>query len=368
MSRRTKLIGFAVLLVAAIGAAAALFATEDEPGRFPDANELSLTQLIGQRIVTGYIGTTPPQTILDAVEEGRVGGVTLYANNAPTPTDARNAIKKLNEAAEDGDQPPPFLLIDQEGGTVKRFQSLPPDRSASGIGESNNVAAIAKAEGLATGGALRALGFNVNLAPVVDVPATSKSFLGVRGYSTNRRTVATAGCAFARGLKSGGVAAVFKHFPGIGHSPIDTDRGVVAVEASRRELLADLAPYRRCPRTPDMVMLSNASYPDLQISTPSALSERTYELLRSTGFRGLTIGDAFSGPAMAAESDAPLRALEAGLDIVLFGQSEPLALQTHATLLAAAQAGRLAESDLRREVRAILRLKRELGDNRYVKD
>ncbi|MGB0872363.1 MAG: glycoside hydrolase family 3 N-terminal domain-containing protein [Solirubrobacterales bacterium] len=354
------ILGVACIL-ALVAVVAYVVARDNGPKPIPSASSLSLEQLIGQRLVTGYIGTTPPKSILDAVKKGRIGGVTINPNNALTPTDASNAIAKLSDAARSGKQPPLFLIIDQEGGPVKRFPFLPPDRSAAEIGDSIDVKAVAKREGTQTGRALRRIGFNVNLAPVVDVPASAKSFLGTRGFSMNPRVVATAGCAFAEGLQDGGVAAVFKRFPGLGQSSIDTDRGVVEVTAAERRLLADLAPYRRCPRTPEMVLFSNASYPALDIDTPSALSPKTYDLLQATGFRGLKLGDAFGTPALIAIPDAPLRALRAGLDIVMFGQDEPLAIQAHADLLESATTGELNMSDLRRDAEAILRLKRQLN-------
>ncbi len=344
-----------------VAVVAYLVVREDGPKPVPSTSSLSLEQLIGQRLATGYIGTTPPKSILDAVKQGKVGGVEITANNALTPTDARNAIEKLSDAARSGDQPPLFFFIDQEGGPVKRFPFLPPDRSAVEIGDSNDVKSVAKREGTETGRALRRVGFNVNLAPVVDVPGTAESFLGTRGFSMNPRIVATAGCAFAEGLQAGGIAAVFKRFPGLGQSSIDTDRGVVEVTATKRQLLSDLAPYRRCPRTPDMVLFSNASYSALGIDTPSALSPKTYDLLQATGFRGLKLGDAFETPALIAIPNAPLRALRAGLDIVMFGQAEPMAVQAHADLLESATSGELNLSELRRDAEAILRLKRQLS-------
>ena len=74
-----------------------------------------------------------------------------------------------------------------------------------------------------TGDALRALGINVDLAPVADVAGPTASFLGTRTFSDSPDTVAQAACGFASGLAQGGVGATLKHFPGLGRAPGNTD-------------------------------------------------------------------------------------------------------------------------------------------------
>jgi beta-N-acetylhexosaminidase len=197
----------ALAITGAVVAAVALASGDKEsaapvPAR-SSASALTTTQLVGQRITTGYVGTTPPRSVLRAVRAGRIGGVILFTNNMPSTAVAKRAITKLQSWAKAGGQPPIFVMIDQEGGIVQRLPQIPPNRSPQQIGRSEDPEVLARAEGQNTGRALKKLGFNVNLAPVVDIAKVRNSFLGNRSYGSSAAVVANAGCGFARGNEEG---------------------------------------------------------------------------------------------------------------------------------------------------------------------
>jgi len=284
------------------------------------AERMSNAQLVGQRIVTGYVGTTPPRTVLRAARSGRVGGVILFTNNMPTPAVARRAIDRLQKWAKVGGMPPLWIMIDQEGGIVQRLPQLHPTKSPAQIGRSANPAASARAQGRATGRDLHRYGFNVNLAPTVDVVKVKHSFLMDRSYSSSARISADAGCAFAAGNERNGVAATFKHFPGLGRAGADTDFNDVTIGATRDQLDADSRPYRQCPDAMSFVMISSARYPKLGLRRPSSLERKTYKLLAETGFKGLTITDALETPQFGVDANTARSAIRAGADVLLWGQ------------------------------------------------
>lgn len=321
---------------------------------------ISLERAIGQRLVTGYHGAKPPASVLRAVATGRVGGVILFGENVPTLAAARSAIRALKGAAAAGGQPDLFVMIDQEGGEIKRLPTLPPDVSPAQIGAAKSVANKAKAEGMRTARGLRALGVNVDLAPVADVPAASSSFLGTRAFSRTPAIVARGACGFASGLVRGGVAGTLKHFPGLGRARGNTDLMPITVTADKAALKADLAAYDRCAKDVPMVMIASASYPALGIDGPAVLSGRTYRLLMATGFRGLTISDAFDTPAIANETRPALAALKAGVDLLLYGPDETGAQRAYVRLLADAGDGHLSRSTLRATAARILAFKQAL--------
>ena len=91
--------------------------------------------------------------------------------------------------------------------------------------------------------------------------------------------VADAACAFAEGLNAGGVAAAFKHFPGLGRARANTDLQRVRVNATEAQLRADLEPYRHCAAQDRLTMVASATYPKLGISSPAVLNRRAYDLL-----------------------------------------------------------------------------------------
>ena len=105
-------------------------------------------------------------------------------------------------------------------------------------------------QGRATGSALRGLGFNVDFAPVADVPLHTSSFMYIAGrtfskYPTKASRLAN---AFAAGLESEDIAPTMKHFPGIGRTRHNTDLYVVTIRASKATLASGLSRTRRPSR------------------------------------------------------------------------------------------------------------------------
>src|SRR2546426_1532787 len=122
-----------------------------------------------------------------------------------------------------------LVVADQEGGSVKTLPRLPPRSSARAVRSK----AQAFDSGVATGRALRRIGVDVALGPVLDLPDGP---LGARQFRAP-----LFGVAFARGLAAGGAGACVKHFPGLGSLAFSTDDRPYGVGRVRE---GDLAPYR----------------------------------------------------------------------------------------------------------------------------
>jgi beta-N-acetylhexosaminidase len=213
----------------------------------------------------------------------------------------------------DRDEPRPrgaLAYADQEGGTVKTFPSIPPWKGAAEIRSK----AEAYAAGVATGSALRTVGVDVDLGPVLDL---ADGPLGSRQFSSP-----FFGVAFARGLVAGGAAACVKHFPGLGPLPFSTDERLY-VHGRLRE--ADLAPYRAAIEAGvPCVMVGHGIYANVG-PRRAALEPAAYRLLRSLGFDGVAITDSLG---VLGSELAPLwavEAVEAGADLVLFPKAEDAA-------------------------------------------
>lgn len=329
-----------------------------------DVSSLDDERLVGAHLVAGYWGTTVPEALLEHVKSGRVAGVVFYSVNFANEQEASKATAAVHAAALDGGLPPPLTLVDQEGAAVKRFPDLPPKRTPESMGESKNVASDAEAEGLATGEALAALGFNVDLAPIADVDRYKKDeFLAGRSFGADPDVVAAGVCGFARGLEQAGVASVLKHFPGLGSARSDSDTAVVSIEAPNRTLKKDLAAYNECADESTFVMLSNAYYPALGIKRPAMLDARTYSLLEQTGFDGLTISEAFNTPSIDQTDRAAIKAVNAGLDVVLLGGPVSLEESPYDDQLEVALGnGELDRAALERSAERIFALRRGLAE------
>ena len=203
---------------------------------------------------------------------------TVVVSGLPAPPGVGGVI--VRRADIDDEWPAnAIVFVDQEGGTVKRFPDLPPAHAASWYRKT----ADAFLAGRATGRALRRAGVDVDLAPVLDSPDGP---LGSRHF---RRP--ELGVAFARGLAAGGAGACAKHFPGLGSTAINTDfRPHVDGVVRERELAGFRAAIRAGV---PCVMTSHAFYPSIGRFRAS-LEPKTYRLLRSFGFRGVTITDSLS--------------------------------------------------------------------------
>ena len=227
----------------------------------------------------------------------------------------------------DRDAPRPagtLVFVDQEGGEVRAFPSLPPARSAARIASAGE----AFASGRATGRALRATGVHVDLAPVLDEPDGP---LGARHFDRPEY-----GVAFARGLAAARAGACVKHFPGLGSAPVSTDErphvNAVVRESEVRAFRSAVAAGVPC------VMTGHAFYRRLGRFRAS-LEPRTYRLLRSLGFEGVAITDSLN---IVGKTPAhwPTRAIRSGADLLLF-TSPVAARRAIAQLLPLARRGEL---------------------------
>jgi beta-N-acetylhexosaminidase len=225
-------------------------------------------------------------------------------------------------------------------------------------------AAEAGAEGARTAAYLRGLGIDVDLAPVLDTPASSSSFLGSRAFSGDPRLNAQLGTAFLRGLQRAGVAATAKHFPGLGTAPANTDISNVVLTTPVRVLDARLLPFERAVGAGvDLVMVSNAAYRAYDpTGAPADLSRPivTGLLRHSLGFRGVVITDAMEAPGPSSRAGAAVAALAAGDDILLYTKEIDSA-NAFAQVVAAATSGALPAGVLEESAARIEALKRRLA-------
>lgn len=298
--------------------------------------------MAGQRLVV-RTDAEPDRKLLARARSGGIAGVIVFPGADQGEPAVRQGIQRLQEAAAAGGQPPLLVATDQEGGAVKRFLEAPPQRSPVQLAEFGD-AGDAKLEGKATGNFLSHLGINVDLAPVLDVPASSDSVISLRAFGTDPGQVSELGLAFAAGLAKVGVLATAKHFPGLGRSVLNTDFSPSQVKASRRQLGEDLKPFEAAiAQGVPLIMVGLASYPELGAKGPAALSPEVAEgLLRERlGFDGVSISDDLEAGAVAATQAAPRAAIAAagaGVDLLLFaGDAAPGVLDPLARAISSAR-------------------------------
>ncbi len=308
---------------------------------------VALKRLVGQTIVAKLAAKGPDQTLLKRVRKGQVGGVIAFESD---PTKLKTDVQKLQSAASAGKNPPLLVMVDQEGGSVKRLKGGPPDISPADLGKSGSESQ-SKDQGQKTGTYLRGLGVNVDLAPVLDVskPSTA-STIKSRTFGSDPATVTKVGVPFAEGLQAGGVAATAKHYPGLGRATVNTDNGPTAIAATTAELQADLEPFKAAIAAGvKMVMVSTASYPTLGAKKPAAFSPAIVKsLLRDQlGFGGVVITDDLEGDAVTQTLPpivAASAALKAGNDLLLYAKNTAASGNAFNSLVKEVKGGQLDRS------------------------
>jgi beta-N-acetylhexosaminidase len=287
---------------------------------------------IASPLWVGFDGKTLPAALSRWLEAGEVGGVVLFSRNIERPAQVRALCREIRSAAGRRN-PLPLIAVDQEGGRVARlidppFTRFPPARACSLFCCRNE--SVAEAVGAATAAELRAVGIDVNFAPVLDVDSNPRNpVIGDRAFSEEPHTAAALGIAFAKGSLSRGILPVGKHFPGHGDTSADSHEELPVVRAGRQTLLRrELLPFRRAARAGiPALMTAHVMYPALDRALPATLSRKIlHDLLRERlRFRGAVISDALEMKAIADRygiGEAAVLAVTAGCDVVLVCRGE----------------------------------------------
>jgi beta-N-acetylhexosaminidase len=295
--------------------------------------------------------------------------VILYSENIASESQLERLTSSLQAAARAGGNPPLFIGTDQEGGSVKRLPDAPPTLSASQMGASADPFMLAERQGLATGIHLRRVGINLDFAPVSDIPTTADNFLHDRAFGHSQRAVLEGASGFAQGLAEARVAGSAKHFPGLGAAgPQDSDFTLVSIDASKTRLQEAYAPYLAMAQlgslVAPMVMISDASYPSLDSSgMPAALSRKIiHTQLAVAGMsERVTITDDLEVPSTEQYSDAAVKGVLAGEDILMFAQHESGSERAYLAIKSAIARGTIPEGVVLAGATRVIGLKQSLG-------
>ncbi len=259
------------------------------------ANKKSSSQLrenIGQLLIIGFDGTEMSPSLKSLLHQVQPGGVILFARNIVSAQQTH----QLLQACRGQVSTPMFLCVDMEGGLVDRLKKALEPAPAPGQVFATRDRHLYRKHGRVIGEECRALGFNVDFAPVSDLACdASRAVLGSRAVSADPKHTIEYVRGFLRGLKDAGVLGCGKHFPGLGEGRLDSHQELPVIEKSWKRLWAeDLAPYRTLRREFAFVMISHAAYPSVTGEVvPASLSRKwvTEVLRRKIGYQGLVISD-----------------------------------------------------------------------------
>jgi len=332
----------------------------------PRKSAAKLQNRVGQLLIIGFDGTEVSPHLASLLTELQPAGIILFARNIKNPAQTFQLLEDCRAQVST----PLFCCVDMEGGLVDRFRDVlgpaPSPVDVFGTGDRKLFCKHAKI----IGESCRALGFNTDLAPVVDLALdASRSVMSSRAVSADPKRVVAYAREFLAGLHSAGVIGAAKHFPGLGEANLDTHRELPRVQKPWRKLWEeDLYPYRAMRRELPMVLVGHANYPAVtRDQSPASLSRKwiTDVLKRKIGYRGLVLSDDLEmGGVLAAGAieQVTVGHIRAGGDLCLICHREDFVMRGYEALVKSAEDDRRFSQRVAESTARVLAFKKESSE------
>ena len=305
------------------------------------ANKSNSQDEIGQLLIVGFDGTEMTTRLTSLLTRLQPAGVILFARNIKTAEQTSRLLRDCRKCVST----PLFTCVDLEGGRVDRFRDVfGPSPSPADVFATGNRRLFRK-HGQVLGENCRALGFNVDFAPVLDLAfEASRSVMSSRTVSRKPRETVAYAREFLAGLRAARVLGCGKHFPGLGEGTLDSHHDLPVIDKPLKKLLAeDLLPYRLLHASLPLVMISHAAYPQVtRDRTPASLSKVwiTDILRKRIGYRNLVVSDDLEMGGVLSTAPVGTAAVEhirAGGDLCLICHREDYITQAYEELLHAVE-------------------------------
>ncbi len=288
--------------------------------------QYSLELMAGQRLMLGFEGTRFNEDLEHIIRDIKAGGIILFKYNIESPDQLKQLIKECKACAAEWGLPPLFVSVDQEGGTVARlrapFTEFKGNPCINTLDDAEHFARI-------TAGELKGMGFNMNLAPVLDwIPDGVDSIMKERCFKGDVKTVSALGMQVIDTLQHNGIMAVAKHFPGIGRTVKDSHFHLPVLDIDPVTLQkTDMVPFvDAIDHEVTGVMLSHIFYPKLDDQWQASLSRIiARDILRDQlKFDGLVLTDDLDMKAIKMDMKTCIgRILTANIDLALICHKGP---------------------------------------------
>ena len=293
------------------------------------------------------------------------GGYIFFSYNiADSREQMQDYIKSIRRYCNLYGNLQPYLCVDQEGGWVSRLKKLNPKLPSNEmVAKDYDISGAYRLYGEQAAG-MKALGFDMNLAPVVEVcTEDNKEFLDGRSFGSLEQ-VTEYGRACINAYENKGIATVLKHFPG--NTNTDPHTGLPEITLSKSELEKSIEPFRALVKyEPAVVLMSHARTSAVDAGVPACLSKVwVSDILRNQyGYKGLIFSDDIFMGALADNGYPPelaaIRAVEAGVDCIMI--SEKRFAKAGKVLYQRAKEDTAFEQKINEAVKRILKYKIEAG-------
>jgi len=264
-----------------------------------------------------------------------VGSVILFTRNFESVPQLEKLVAEIRAVRK----PPLIVTVDHEGGRVQRFRQgftvLPSNRAIGHVHDVDPEAGrrLAWQCGWLLAAELRAAGIDMSFAPCTDLDYGVSEVIGDRAYHRDPEVVSRLAVACMQGMRTAGMAACAKHFPGHGAVVADSHKALPVDRRPIEDLTDDLLPYRRLIANGlSSIMVAHVLFPEVD-DAPASFSRRWIhqELRWGLGFTGAIFSDDLSMGGAAFAGDVPeraRRALAAGCDVLAVCNDRPAVLAT----------------------------------------
>ncbi len=347
--------------------------------------KLSLEQLVGQLIFAPFNSTYLSsdtdafEELVKLVHESHIGGVIAFGGSEPVPQVMLNntygavilgqpmELASILNRLQAVSALPLLTSSDFEWGVQMRIAGATKFPRAMAFGAAGDPQ-LAYEAGRVVGTESRAIGVHLDFAPVADVNNNPRNpVINIRSFGEDPARAGEMVAGFTRGLQDAGMLATLKHFPGHGDTDVDSHLGLPVVTHSRERLEAvELAPFRTGIKAGAAgVMVAHIEMPAIDPEKqPATFSPKVIGTLLRPGFDGLIVSDSMKMAAitrMASPGDAAVRAVKAGIDVIL---DSPDSAAAAAAIVAAVKAGDIPRAQVEQSARRILEAKARLGLHR----
>ena len=322
--------------------------------------DMSIEEKVGQMFLVRY----PDSGVIEQIKNETPGGYILFGKDFDNETKESilEELTKEQEASKIG----LIFGVDEEGGTVVRVSSHKAFRnskfkSPQEIWKQGQLPAILE-DSKEKSELLKSIGLNMNLAPVVDVPTKSSSFIYDRSYGRGAEKTATYTSELIKTMNEDNMISVMKHFPGYGDNE-DTHTGIAVDERPYSTFeTTDFLPFKSgIEAGGPCILVSHNIVKSMDENKPASLSENVHKILREDlNFSGIIITDDLSMEAVktyAENGDVALQAVLAGNDMLISSDF----VEQKQEILKAIEENKISENIINKAVRRILSMKIAYG-------
>ena len=327
------------------------------------ADSVSAQGQIGQLLIVGFDGTEMTPLLSSLLTRLQPAGVILFARNIKTAGQTWRLLRDSQKCVST----PLFTCVDLEGGNVDRFRDVLGTTPAAADVFATGDRKLFRKHGQVIGANCRALGFNIDFAPVLDLAfEASRRVMSTRSVSADPRQTIAYAREFLAGLRAAGMLGCGKHFPGLGEGALDSHHELPVIKKALRKLWTeDLLPYRTLRAQMPLVMISHAAYPLVtKDRTPASLSKVWISdiLRKRIGYRKLIVSDDMEmGGVLSAAPIGPaaVEFIRAGGDLCLVCHREDYIAQAFEELSKTAEREPKLARRVEESIRRVLEFKKK---------